>query len=118
MRECLAIERRKPDRETCGVVAGRHGKIRPTEVWGTADRDKQIVDQSEVRHFLDGNAEDELAPSRDHRGFARRKPVLHAALEAERGIEIRAQKVVLDLGGFGQYMDQLLAQCSGYALAS
>ena len=61
-------------------------------------------------HFLDGDAHHHLSPPPHGFQLGWRKPVLCPALQAERRIEIRAQKIVLDLCGFRQEMDEPVAE--------
>jgi hypothetical protein len=110
MLERVGIEWGQAHGESRGVVSRRHGEVGSIEMRRAADEHEQVVHQGEVRHFLQRHAHHRVAPARNRRRLRRGEALLHAALHAERRIQIGAQKVVLDLGGFRQEVDELFAQ--------
>src|SRR5918993_2012718 len=59
--------------------------------------------------FLHCHVEDDPSPLCDHLGFPRGQPLLDTAFEAEGGIQVRAQDIVLQLGSLRKEVDQVFA---------
>ncbi len=99
-------QRHESNDEAGRVVARRHRQVRTVEVRRAAQRHQQIVDERQVTHLLDGDAHHAFAPACDTVRLGRRQPIADSTLEAERRVEIRAEQIVLDLGGLGQQMNE------------
>src|SRR5918994_2576846 len=68
--------------------------------------DEEVVDDGEMAHFLHCHVEDDPSPLRDGRGLPLGQPLLATAFEAEGGIQVRAQDIVLQLGSLRKEVDQ------------
>ena len=106
MVERRAIQSMEFDDDAGGVIAARHRKIRPAEMGTAADRQRQIGDQSQMRHLLDRDVDDGAPPAPQF-GRLRRVEAIRLVFQAEGREEIAAHQVVLDLGGLGEEIDQL-----------
>jgi hypothetical protein len=87
-------------------------KVPAPEPRCTTERARDVPHRGEVAHLLDRDLEDRASPARDRLGFVRGETL--TLLERERRVEVRAHEVVLELGGFVQTMDQLLAAGHGH----
>ena len=94
------------DDDAGGVIAARHRKIRPAEMRTAADRQRQIGDQGQMRHLLDGDVDDGAPPAAQF-GRLRRVEAVRLVFQAEGREEVAAHQVVLDLGGFREEIDQV-----------
>ena len=65
-----------------------------------------------MAHLLASHIQDELAPFVDRFELFRRDTFVGAALQAEGGIQVAAEEVVLELGGLGQEVQELLARAA------
>ena len=101
-------ERLKADHKTRRVRPCVDRERRAVQMRRRAERVHQVADQREVRHLLHRHRRDGAAPAGD-RIALRGRPSGIVSLQAERGVEITAHQVVLDLRRFVQPVQQLFA---------
>src|SRR5277367_2364524 len=62
-----------------------------------------------MAHLVNGNPKNRLTPPRDRLAFPRTQPLADPIAQTERGIEIGAHQIVLELCGLVQRVQQALA---------
>ena len=95
-----------PRRQEPGVER----EIGATEARHAAKCRGDVPDGGEVAHFIDGNAKDLLAPAAGGGGLGLAQALGRLRLETERGVEVGAHQVVLDLGRLVQRVHEQLAR--------
>ncbi len=104
----LGAEGLQPDDEAGRIRPGIDREGRPGRGQRAAERVGQITDEREVRHLLEHHRHDGVAPAL-HRVALLVAPARLDPLEAERGVEVAAHQVMLDLGRLVQPVQQLFA---------
>ncbi len=105
----IAVEWRQAHDQAGGQHAGRDREIATAEMGDTTDRVHQIGHQGQMGHLVDGDIDDGTRPLGDLGARLGVDIVVGLGLQAPSGIEIAAHQVVLDLGRFGERVEQLLA---------
>lgn len=108
----VARERLQANDEAGRVGPRLDRKHRPPEMRLAADRLHQVGNQGQVSHLFHGHADDHAAPARDCGGLVG-APARIRQLQAERGIEVAAHQVVLDLRRLVKGIEQLLSAGGG-----
>jgi hypothetical protein len=81
-----------------------------------AERRSDVPYRDEVAHLVDRDIEDRAAPACDRFGFRRGKAFAFTVLQAEGGVEIGAHQILLELRGFVERMQNLLATHGGFTV--
>lgn len=93
--------------DCCRMFARRDREFRPRQMRRAPYGNRQITNQRQVGHLLDGDLRDEPLPFRDDLGLIRRQPVTLTPLEAPGPVEVAAHDVVFDSSSFGEHEDKL-----------
>ncbi len=102
------IERRQLHHHARRQIAGIDREIAAAETRCAAECGGDVPHGAEMPHLLDGDLDDGPTPARGGRGLLGSEAVL-GILQAEGRIEIGAHQIVLELGGFVEPVNQLLA---------
>lgn len=92
----VGAKRLQPDDEAGRVRPGIHGKWRTGRCQRAAEGVGEVADECEMRHLLEHNGHDRLAPAAHRLALGIAPPRLDP-FQAERCVEVAAHQVMLDL---------------------
>ena len=102
-------EREQAELDARRKVVGPAREVRPCERRGGPDCRHQVRDECEVEHLLHSDALQDGAPPIDRRELLCCQALLDTLLQTEACIEVLAHDPVLELGGLGQQIPEMLA---------
>lgn len=98
--QSVRIERRELHDHAGGQVARVDREIAAPDARAAAERGSDVPNGREMRHLLDRDVEQRLAPAGRRCRLVGREPIVRAAPEAESRVQVRAHEIVLELAGF------------------
>ena len=108
MGQSRLTEREQAELDARRKVVRPAREVRPRERGRGPDCGHQVRDECEVKHLLQSDALQDGAPPIDRRELLRCQALLDTLLQTEARIEVLAHDPMLELGGLGQQIPEML----------